>query len=455
MPCPEDTYIVDIVDELLCDIYSELGGYIMESSNRMMFVHILVLGVLVIGVSLTVTHLMSSAIGHDHDQLVSFSFGADGIEQNPSITQNRKIAPAGNPLAGVSIDSRRTEDSSREWNDRERPPPQVALLFMTRHGMGALESIWLDWLDSSPIRYSVLFDIHVHISDKVDDSDKQSVFHDRVLPDSVRVQWGNHSMMEAEKKLFASALKNELTQTFVLLSEDSVPLYPALLIYMQLTLEPKSRINVCGDDEDVTGNDRMDNRWVPRMAEAGITKELWRKSSQWVALKRNHVSMVLNDVDVDRMFAEECYVAPERFCVSDEHYIPSLLALQGVRDQCACDGMAMMTRWIPGAAHPKVFGPEDATEEVITEELRDGWNPNTKCGTVRSAFVDDWTDGKIAFNDASSDKEHENAAWNVLLWDEDERNHIMTPNCPLFARKIALDQDNVVTWHEALEGYLA
>ena len=390
----------------------------MDSSHKSMCIHILVLGVLVLGVGLSVTHVVSSTSGVGSTQMVTFG----------------------------------RNTTTREFKKERKPPPLVALLYLTRHGMRTMEPIWTDWFLSCPIDTDVLFDIHVHISDDAQKLDKTSVFYKKELPRMTHVQWGNHSMVDAERLLFAAAMKNERVQTFVLLSEDSFPLYPALLIYMQLTLEPKSRINVCGDEEDTTGNDRMDHRWVPRMAEAGVTKDMWRKSSQWVSLKRDLVSIILHDTDVNKVFEEECYVAPERFCVSDEHYIPSLLALRGQRDQCACDGMAMMTRWTPGAAHPKVFGQGDAKDEVITEELMDGWNPNTKCGTVKSAFLERWADGDVSL---ITEEEHEEAAWSVLLWEEDEGNHLMTPNCPLFARKLDQDNDNVLVWKQALAQYLA
>lgn len=410
----------------------------MDSSHKRMCLHVLVLGVVVIGTGLTLTHQLNSPSRFGAGTLDAFSFRASNAD-------TIGIGKEGNH-ANLSATG---EKHANGW----KPPPQVGLLFLTRHGMGSLEPIWMDWFSSCPIDADIIFDIYVHISDKdvKTQVDASSMFHKKNLPKMTPVEWGNHSMVDAERLLFAAALKNEFVQTFVLLSEDSFPLYPALLIYMQLTLEPKSRINVCGDEEDTTKNDRMDHRWVSRMAEVGVTKELWRKSSQWVSLKRDHVAMVLDDEEVNRVFAEECYVAPQRFCVSDEHYIPTLLALKGQHDRCSCDGMAMMTRWTPGAAHPKVFGQSDAKDEIITEELRDGWNPNTTCGTVRSAFLDTWADGRISL---TSREDHEEAAWSVLLWEDDNGNHLMTPNCPLFARKLSLDDDTVSAWRQTLSHYL-
>jgi hypothetical protein len=103
------------------------------------------------------------------------------------------------------------------------------------------------------------------------------------------------------------------------------------------------------------------------MLDAGLSQDLWRKSSQWVALKRPHAAVVIEDEELDRIFAEECYVCtdaascfPQRFCVSDEHYIPSLFALKGLDEECACEGMATMTRWEENAPHPKTFTKHEA-----------------------------------------------------------------------------------------------
>jgi len=326
-------------------------------------------------------------------------------------------------------------------------PPKVALLFLTR-GSLPLEPIWRDFLEASPIPWESMFRLYVHRSDHK--KRKEGIFTGKEVPKTVSVQWGNHSMIDAERALFEEAFRDDSVQTFVMLSEDSIPLYSAILVYMQLSLETTSRINSCVNENNPNdANERMDYRWVPEMASAGITKELWRKSSQWVALKRKHVEIVLKDVEVDASFSKECYVAPERFCVSDEHYIPSLFALKNISSECACNGVSVNTRWTPGAAHPKVFGQEDAIETVIEDELRDGWNPDADCGSIISGFANDWVQGKIDVKNSHHDSA-EDAAWNVLLHDAD--SHLMSPACPLFARKI--DSESMTSWKTALEPYI-
>ncbi|KAI8109890.1 hypothetical protein M9434_001169 [Picochlorum sp. BPE23] len=318
-------------------------------------------------------------------------------------------------------------------------PPKVALLFLTRGPM-PLEAIWRDFLESCPIPWETLFRIHVHLP-KGKEYPKKSLFHGRETDERVHVQWGNHSMIEAERILFSNALKDPSVQTCVLLSEDSIPLYPALLVYVQLSRENTSRVNVCANPDDPDdGNKRMNYRWVPEMEEAGVTQSLWRKSSQWIALKRQHAQMVVDDTVVNDAFARECYVAENRFCVSDEHYIPTLLALKGAEDGCDCQSSSVQTIWTPGAMHPKVFGPNDATEDVIRDELREENNKEKDCGTLVTTFEPDHQD-----------------VWHVLL-EDDDGHATMLQSCPLFARKIDLGDSSstkgLQTWQSALESFI-
>ena len=49
---------------------------------------------------------------------------------------------------------------------------------------------------------------------------------------------------------------------------------------------------------------------------------------------RKHAALVAGDDEINPVFVRECYVdaqhrPPHRFCVSDEHYIPTLLAAHG------------------------------------------------------------------------------------------------------------------------------
>jgi hypothetical protein len=444
--------------------------------SKSMWGNLIVLVLVASGIMVYTSKLFAGSYRSLEDDLVvSIKGRGDGGGGGPGRKEMVSAGMTTEMAAEMAAEMGRVEqaDALREmtapgWLDADWSigPPKVALLFLTKNTMQPLESIWTDWLEASPIDWRLIFDVHVHVSEADSPASvlrypKDSVFHRSVLKEHFSIQWGNHSMVDAERALFKQAMKNSQVETFVLLSDDSAPLYPAILSYMQLILEPKSRVNACGDPS--TG-DSMSYRWVPRMADAGLSQDLWRKSSQWVALKRPLVETVLSDKDLDRIFADECYVCTgpscevQRFCVSDEHYIPSLLALKGLESECACDGMATMTRWEQNSPHPKTFGLTDVqsadNDQVIREEMRDGWNEAHDCGTLRSGLFDDWAEGKLGNGLSVGESGQTEALWKVLTWDGDKRNRLMHPGCPLFIRKMSTQQEAVAAWRAALERYI-
>jgi len=85
--------------------------------------------------------------------------------------------------------------------------------------------------------------------------------------------------------------------------------------------------------------DMNQNRWTKKMIPAGLERRFWRKSSQWFALIRKHVKVVLDDKKIFRTFHEYCVYEwdfdsmKHRKCFSDEHYVPTLLSLHGLEDE--------------------------------------------------------------------------------------------------------------------------
>lgn len=65
----------------------------------------------------------------------------------------------------------------------------------------------------------------------------------------------------------------------------------------------------------------------------------WRKSSQWFVLTRPHAQLVLADTHLAESFHRYCYQNFTRgwpTCVSDEHYLPTLLATYRLDTQADC-----------------------------------------------------------------------------------------------------------------------
>lgn len=78
--------------------------------------------------------------------------------------------------------------------------------------------------------------------------------------------------------------------------------------------------------------------------------------SQWFMLLRRHAEAVAADALVDAAFRQECYTGTgadgrHRTCVSDEHMIPSLLALLGLERETRCAAPPTRAYWgAPGWA---------------------------------------------------------------------------------------------------------
>jgi hypothetical protein len=77
----------------------------------------------------------------------------------------------------------------------------------------------------------------------------------------------------------------------------------------------------------------MDNamhRWAPEMETETLKHHHWRKSSQWVALRRDHSQLIAADEELTDVFVKHCYREWRgdvwRDCYSDEHYLGTLLA---------------------------------------------------------------------------------------------------------------------------------
>jgi hypothetical protein len=245
--------------------------------------------------------------------------------------------------------------------------------------------------------------------------------------------------IEAERRLLRAALQDPMNQRFVLLSEDSVPVYSAPAVHLQLVSEQRSRVDACANLTDPgDGDRRATHRWQDAMGGAGLAVELWRKSSQWVGLIRAHAELVAGEEQLNAVFAAECWAADdrERFCISDEHFIPSLLALKGLEGECECGGAAMHTEWRPGGWHPVLYEVSDATAEILHKVLRHG-------AGCDSASLESAAPGLLAGADVAIA-----AGAAALGMAEAAGVRVMPPGCPLFARKIA--PEAVRSWGNVL-----
>lgn len=94
-----------------------------------------------------------------------------------------------------------------------------------------------------------------------------------------------------------------------------------------------------------------------------VPEDKWRKSSQWASLTRKHAAAVVADTKIDATFRSLCHfrewdaeLGRKYMCFSDEHYIPTLLAIRGWDSETDCFGYNVHTDWTEGGPHPVSFG---------------------------------------------------------------------------------------------------
>ncbi|MEW5312753.1 MAG: hypothetical protein WDW38_004362 [Sanguina aurantia] len=148
-----------------------------------------------------------------------------------------------------------------------------------------------------------------------------SIFTGREVPFRVSTSYGGHSLIEAERALVKEALKDPTNVKFVMVAHDSIPLYPPYVVFVQLLSDgDKSRMGLDG----LLAIDK--NRWregfIKNMEGMHLREQHFGKTSQWVVLTRSHAMLMDRDVHVERVFQQFC-INP---CVSDENYLPTLLA---------------------------------------------------------------------------------------------------------------------------------
>ncbi|VAH55985.1 unnamed protein product [Triticum turgidum subsp. durum] len=172
--------------------------------------------------------------------------------------------------------------------------------------------------------------------------------------------WGDMNLVDAERRLVATALLDLANARFTLLSESCVPLLSSPAVYAFLTGSNASFV-----DSYVDGA-----RHAPFFTQRNVSLAQWRKGSQWF--------------EMDRAIAVEV-VAKERFMAvfrghhgvanMEEHYLPTLVTLLGWGARNA-NRTLTYAKWRAGAWHPVSYGGTVVTAELL-EGMRRG---NGECG---------------------------------------------------------------------------
>ncbi|KAG9140718.1 hypothetical protein Leryth_006906 [Lithospermum erythrorhizon] len=115
-----------------------------------------------------------------------------------------------------------------------------------------------------------------------------------------QVDWGEASMIQAERILIQNALMDPSNERFVFLSDSCIPLYNFSYTYNYIMATSKSFVDSFADTKQ--------GRYNPKMHPL-IPVEYWRKGSQWVVLNQKHAEIVMKDDTVFPLFQMHCKVS--------------------------------------------------------------------------------------------------------------------------------------------------
>lgn len=203
---------------------------------------------------------------------------------------------------------------------------KIAFLFVTPGPM-PLEEIWREFFlwKADPNHYSIY--IHPRPGYKYP---PHSIFYNKEVDDGVEVLHsafnGGTSLIRATQSLVRAALEDQKNEWFCLMSDSCIPIHSFRVFRHALFhFQPrKSIVNACPMPKQMT---EVESRWSESLASTGLTKDKYRKSATWFALVRKHADI----------FSNESVVAWETAKCSDEHFLPSILALRNLENETTCN----------------------------------------------------------------------------------------------------------------------
>ncbi|CAN7047716.1 hypothetical protein IGI04_025942 [Brassica rapa subsp. trilocularis] len=229
---------------------------------------------------------------------------------------------------------------------------KIAFMFLTP-GTLPFEKLWDLFFRGHEGKLSV----YIHAS-KDTPVHTSRYFINRDIP-SDEVVWGTISMIDAERRLLASALRDPENQQFVLLSDSCVPLRSFEYMYDYMMFSNVSYVDGFYDPGR-HGTGRHTDHMLPE-----IPKEDFRKGSQWFSLKRQHAIITAADSLYYSKFRDYCGPAVEsnKYCIADEHYLPTLFHI--LDPGGIVNWTLTYVDWSEKKWHPKTYMPEDITHELL------------------------------------------------------------------------------------------
>uniref|UniRef100_A0A7N0TH24 Core-2/I-branching beta-1,6-N-acetylglucosaminyltransferase family protein n=2 Tax=Kalanchoe fedtschenkoi TaxID=63787 RepID=A0A7N0TH24_KALFE len=256
--------------------------------------------------------------------------------------------------------------------------PKLAFLFIARNRM-PLDMVWDAYFQAEKENK---LSIYVHsrpgfLFNKA--TTRSTYFWNRQVNNSIQVEWGESSMIQAERILLEHALMDPLNERFVFLSDSCIPLYNFSYTYKYIFSTPTSFVDSFADTKEGRYNPKMD---------PVIPVDNWRKGSQWVILTRKHAQVVVKDRTVFPMFQQHCRrkslpefwrekpiigdTSKQHNCITDEHYVQTLLAQEGLEGEITRRSLTHTSwdlkvnrEWERRGWHPLTYKYSDATPELI------------------------------------------------------------------------------------------
>jgi hypothetical protein len=264
-------------------------------------------------------------------------------------------------------------------------PPRIAFLFLTR-GPLPHAPLWARFFDG----HEGEFVIHVHAAPGFElnaSTVASPLFYNRTLAAPADVQWGQMSVVAAERRLWAAALSDRRVARLVLLSESCVPLRSFAYVAQYLLGSDKSFL-----DSFLDVQSRYNPALAPVVAEAD-----WRKGTQWAAVTRAHAALFVRDQAVFAAMHRHCrtWVDPEgryaSFCAGDEHYKQALIQQSGRDAEIEHRPVTFANWWPTSRSHPKLYVVQEVTPELVLDlqSRTELWRPlegeHLRCGLERNA----------------------------------------------------------------------
>ncbi|KAK6129336.1 hypothetical protein DH2020_036909 [Rehmannia glutinosa] len=233
--------------------------------------------------------------------------------------------------------------------------PKIAFLFIARNRI-PLEMVWDEFFQGdAENRFSIY--VHSRPGFLLSTATTRSTFFlNRQINDSIQVDWGEASMIQAERILLRKALMDPFNERFLFVSDSCIPLYNFSYTYDYIMSASTSFVDSFADTKE--------GRYNPKMHPV-VPVDNWRKGSQWVVLTRKHAGIVVEDETIFPIFQLHCKPADaskEHNCIPDEHYVQTLLTVPkrpGRRD------------------YSKVFDSQFLGSLSSRDPKRRGWHPAT------------------------------------------------------------------------------